>query len=156
MLTPVTTLVATSLPGSYPGDGVAPVVGPVTVLAFTLPLAGPPPNVLQPPVPQTCQNSVPNVALRVLVVDQDGAAVDLSTALGLQLWLLAPNQTKKPVVAALVNNGMDGLLEAVTDATTLPQAGTWGIQAQLQFGTALLETRWGYFKVDANVVDFGL
>lgn len=154
MLTPITTLTLPGLVGSFPPPGVVPPVGPVVTLAFTLPLAGPPPNVIQSPVPQTCQNSVPNVALRVLVVDQDGAPVDLSTANQLQLWLLAPNQTKKPVAAALVSNGLDGLLEAMTDPDTLPQAGTWGLQAHLVFGANVLESRWGYFNVDANVVDF--
>lgn len=154
MLMPVTTLTANGLPGSYPPAGPAAVVGPVTTLAFVLPLAGPPANIIQPPAPQSCQNSVPNVALQVLVVDQDGQPVDLSTASALQLWLLAPNQVKVPIPAALVSNGLDGLLAAVTDADTLPQAGTWGLQAQLQFSIAFLETRWGYFAVLPNVVDF--
>jgi hypothetical protein len=154
MLTPITTLALPGLIGSFPPPGVVPPVGPVVVMSFTLPMAGPPPNIIQPPVPQTCQNSTPNVALRVLVVDQDGVAVDLSTVNLVQLWLLAPDQSKKPVAAALVSNGLDGLLEALTDPDTLPQAGTWGIQAQLQFGGNILETRWGYFAVLPNVVDF--
>lgn len=152
MLAPITTL-GTYGPSPYPGPGLVLVVGPIVDLAFVLPLAGPPPNVILPPMPQSCQNSVPNVALQVLVVDQDGNPVDISSATGLQLWLLAPDQTKVPVPAALVNNGLDGLLEAVTDADTLPQAGMWGIQAQLQFGTTILETRWGYFAALQNVVD---
>ncbi len=153
MLAPITTLASTGLPGSYPPVGLTPVVGPVVSLEFVLDLAGPPPNVIQPPAPQSCQNSTPNVALTVLVVDQDGNAVDLSAATGLQLWLLAPDQTKVLVAAAFVSNGMDGLIQAVTDSDTLPQAGTWGLQAQLQFGTTVLETRWGYFAALTNVVD---
>jgi hypothetical protein len=154
MLTPITTLGLPGLLGSFPPPGLVPPVGPVVTMNFTLALAGPPPNVIQPPVPQTCQNSVPNVALRVLLVDQDGAPIDISTANQLQFWLLAPDHTKKPVAAALVSNGLDGLLEALTDPDTLPQAGTWGLQAQLTFGANVLESRWGYFAVDANVVDF--
>lgn len=154
MLTPITTLAPHGLPGSWPPAGAVPLVGPLVVLDFTLPLAGPPPNLIQPPLPQSCQNSVPNVALRVLVVDQDGEAVDLSAASELQLWLLAPNQVKVPVAAALVSNGLDGLLQAITTADTLPQAGTWGVQAQLQYGETRLETRWSYFAVLPNVVDY--
>lgn len=154
MLTPITTLGLPGLLGSYPPPGNVPVVGPVVVLDFILALAGPPPNVIQPPVPQSCQNSVPNVALRALIVDQDGEAIDLSIASGLQFWLLAPDQTKVPVTASFLNNGMDGLIQAVTDADTLPQAGTWGLQAQLQFGAVMLESRWAYFSVLSNVVDF--
>lgn len=153
MLTPITTLALPGLLGSFPPPGPTPTVGPVVALDFVLPLAGPPPNIIQPPAPQSCQNSTPNVALRALIVDQDGQPIDLSTAEALQFWLLAPNQVKVPVPAAFVSNGMDGLIEAVTDANTLPQAGTWGIQAQLQFGASLLESRWGYFAVLTNVVD---
>lgn len=155
MLAPITTLQITGLPGSWPPPGVTPVVGPIVSLAFTLPLAGAPPNIIQPPVPQTCQQSTPNVALQVLVVDQDGAPVDLSAASALQLWLLAPDGTQRPIPAALVTNGLDGLLQAITDADTLPQAGTWGIQAQLQYGVSLLETRWGYFAAAPNIPDLG-
>ena len=154
MLAPITTLGLPGLLGSYPPPGVSPVVGPLVTLDFILALSGPPPNIIQPPAPQSCQNSVPNVVLSVEVVDQDGNAVDISATTGLQLWLLAPDGTKVPVAAAFVSNGLDGLLEAVTDADTLPQAGTWGIQAQLQYGTTLLETRWAYFSVLPNVGDF--
>ncbi len=154
MLTPVTTLTAAGLPGPYPPDGVTPVVGPVAAIAFVLPLAGAPANVIQPPMPQSCQTSTPNVALRAQLVDQDGAPLDLSGATAVQFWLLAPGGQMIPVQAAFATNGMDGRIEAVTDADTLPQAGTWGIQAQAQFGVALLETRWGYFAALANVVDF--
>jgi hypothetical protein len=153
MLTPITTLGLPGLVGAWPPPGAAPVVGPVVTLAFTLPLAGPPQNVIQPPVPQTCQQSVPNVALQVLVVDQFGLPVDISEAEALQLWLLAPDGTKRPLAAAFVSNGLDGLLRAITDAATLPEAGAWGLQAQLQFGANLLETRWGYFAAAPNVVD---
>lgn len=153
MLTPYTTLALPGLLGSFPPPGVNPVVGPLVVLDFVLALAGSPANIIQPPMPQSCQNSTPNVALQILVVDQDGDALDISAASALQIWLLAPNQTKIPITAAFVNNGMDGLIEAITDADTLPQAGTWGIQAQLQFGNTLLESRWGYFAALPNVVD---
>lgn len=154
MLNQVTTLGTYGGPTSWPPIGVSPVVGPVVTLDFVLALAGPPPNVIQPPVPQTCQNSVPNVALQAQIVDQDGDPIDLSSASLVQLWLLAPDQTKKPITAAFVSNGMDGLIEAITDAGTLPQAGTWGLQAQLQFGVTILESRWAYFAVLPNIVDF--
>lgn len=154
MLAPITTLLPHGTPGSWPPAGVVPVVGPVVEFAFVLALAGPPPNVIQPPVPQTCQAACPNVALRALLVDQAGAPLDLSAATGLQYWLLTPSQAMFPIPAAFVSNGLDGLIEALTGPDTLLQTGTWGIQAQLQFGATTMVSRWGYFAVAPNVVDF--
>ncbi len=153
MLAPITSLSSFGAPCGAPALGITPVVGPVVTLAFTLPIAGPVPNVIQAPVPQSCQNSMPNVQLEVEVVDQDGNAVDISSAIGLQLWLLAPDGSPRPVPAAFVSNGMDGLLEYTTSAEDLTEAGLWGLQAQLTFGAQILTTRWAYFAVEPNVVD---
>lgn len=153
MLAPITTLATHGGPTAAPPIGLPAVAGPVVTLAFTLPLAGPVPSVIQPPVPQSCQNSSPNVALQVLVVDQAGAAVDVSEATGLQLWLLAPDGTPQPVQAAFVSNGLDGLIQHVVSAGELVEAGLWSVQAQLTFDTQVLLTRWGVFGVDANVAD---
>ncbi len=153
MLATITTRGRYGCPVHSPGPGVLPVVGPVVTLAFILPLAGPVPNVIQPPVPQSCQNAAPNVALQVQVVDQDGNPVDLSSALLLTLWLLAPGGAAVPVTAALVSNGRDGKLQYITNSGDLPQAGLWGVQAALNYGGNLLTTRWAYFAVEPNVVD---
>lgn len=153
MLAPITTLAPHGFLTSAPPEGLAPVVGPVVALEFILGLAGPVPNVILPAVPQSCQNSCPNVALQVLIIDQDGNVIDLSTASGLQFWLLEPGGPAIPVPASFVSNGMDGMIQFITNAGTLPVAGLWGIQAQLQFGISLLLSRWGYFAVESNVVD---
>lgn len=153
MLTPLTTLGTYGGPAPAPPEGVVPVTGPVTILAFTLPIAGPVPNIILPPAPQSCQNSCPNVALQVLVVDQDAQPVDLSTATNLQLWLLDPAGIATPVPAAFVSNGMDGLIQFITSAEDLPERGLWQVQAQMSFGANLIATRWASFQVDANVVD---
>lgn len=133
-----------------PGPGVAPVAGPVVTLSFTLPLAGPAPGDLPLDPPQTCQAETPNVALQATVVDQSGAAVDLSAADALLLWLWAPDGTLRPVPAAFVSNGRDGLIEYITAPTDLNEAGQWEIQAQVTFGTQTLRTRLASFQVESN------
>lgn len=154
MLAPITTLTPNGLPGPAPAEGLVPPIGPIVILAFTLPIAGPVPNVIQPPVPQSCQNACPNVALQALVIDQAGAPVDLSAASSVSFWLLGPDGTPRPVVAALVNNGADGLIQYLTSNQDLPEAGTWALQAQLVFGSTVIVTRWAYFNVEPNVADF--
>lgn len=137
----------------FPGPGVPSVAGPVVTLAFTLELAGPVPHELPILPPQQTQNSMPNVALQVAMVDQAGNAVDLSAATALQFWLLAPDGTVRPMPAALVTNGLDGLIQHVTTAQDLNEAGLWRIQAQVTFGTQVLLTSWGYFRAGLNIID---
>lgn len=153
MLAPLTSLSPHGLPFGSGEEGLVPPIGPVVTLAFVLPLAGPAPNVIEPPVPQSCQNSSANVALQVLVVDQAGAPVDLSAATGLQFWLLAPDSAPRAVVAEFVSNGMDGMIFFVASAADLPETGLWEVQAQLTFETTVMTTRWGKFWVGPNVVD---
>lgn len=153
MIAPITTLGLYGGPVPAPNEGLVPVVGPVVILAFILPLGGPVPNVILPPVPQSCQNSVPNIVLQALVVDQDGDPVDLSAAALLEFLLLAPDGVTQPVVASFVSNGYDGLIQYITDADDLTEVGLWQLQARLTFGTQVLLTRLGTFGVDSNVED---
>lgn len=154
MLTQITTLGTYGGPSSAPPVGPSPVLGPVVTLAFVLPIAGPVPNVIVPPVPQSCQNSSPNVSLEVLVVDQDGNPVDLSTAASLELWLLSPTGIPRTVPAVVVSNGLDGKLFYTVSAQDLPEAGLWSVQAQMTFGVQVIVTRWGTFWASKNAADF--
>jgi hypothetical protein len=122
-------------------------------LSFVLPIAGPVPNVIEPPVPQSCQNACPNVSLEVELVDQDGEPIDLSEASELQFWLRAPDGSFRPVPAAFSSNGIDGLISYLTTSADLTEAGLWSIQAQATFDTNVIVSRWGYFAVEPNVVD---
>lgn len=153
MLSTITTRGRAGYRTRFPGPGVPSVAGPIVVLSFALPLAGQVPHVLQITPPQQCQNSVPNVALQVAVLDQNGNAVDISAANALQFWFLAPDNTARPVPAAFVSNGLDGLLQHITSAQDLNEAGLWRIQAQITFGTQTLLTSWGCFWAGNNVVD---
>lgn len=153
MLNSITTLAPHGLPMAGPSEGVAPVSGPLVVLAFTLQLGGPVANEIQPPAPQSCQNSCPNVALQVQVVDQNGNPVDVSTANALEFFLLAPDGVPQQVAASLLSNGLDGMLQYVTTDEDLEVVGVWQIQAQLTFGSEVLRTRWAPFGVDANIGD---
>lgn len=151
MFTPITSPSPHGVPFSGGAAGLVPVVGPLVTLAFVLPMAGPVPSDLELDPPQSCQPSTPNVAIQVAVVDQDGAAVDLSEATALQFWLLAPDGTPRPVPAAFASNGLDGLLEYVTTAEDLPQTGLWNLQAQMTFRTQILLTRIGKFSTTENI-----
>ena len=153
MLAPTTGLCTYGTGPAAFSPGPTPAVGPVVELSFTLALAGPVLSALPLTPPQQCQNSTPNVALQVAVVDQNGDAVDLSAATALQFWLLAPDGTPRPVPASFVSNGLDGLIEYVTTAQDLNEAGLWSIQAQVTFGTSVLLTGWGSFVAAGNIVD---
>jgi hypothetical protein len=150
MLAPITTLAPFGLPFPAPGPGVIPVGGPISTLAFTLPLAGPVPSLLQG-APQACQDSTPNVQLAVTVVDQDGNPVDLSAATSLQLWVQAPDGTPVPLPAAFGSNGLDGVLVYTTSAEDLTQDGLWRVQAAVGFGATTVTTFWGEFYVGPNI-----
>lgn len=141
------------LPLAGEAEGFVPPAGPVTILAFTLPLAGPPPNTILPEAAQSCQRATPNVGLQVELLDQDGAPVPLGAASSLQFWLRAPDGVFFPVPAALVSNGLDGLMQYVTKAGDLAQVGLWALQAQAVFGPNVLLSRWAYFAVEPNVAD---
>lgn len=150
MLAGITTRGRFGAPTRYPGPGKPAVAGPVVTLSFTLALAGPVPNAL-PDAPQQCQAETPNVALQVAVVDQNGDAVDISSVTAMVLWMRAPDGSARPVVPSLVTNGLDGLLQYVTSAVDLSEAGLWQLQAQLTFETQVLLTAWGEFQAAENI-----
>ena len=130
----------------YPGPGLAPIAGPIVTIGLNLALAGPVPADLPVDPPQSCQAGNPNVAILVTVVDQDGNAVDLSTANAMELWLVAPDATVRPVPAAFASNGLDGNIEYVTAPGDLNEAGLWRVQAALTFGARQMVTRLGEFR----------
>lgn len=154
MIEQVTALSLNDTPGPAQVGGSLPFTGPLVTLDFILPLGGPVPNIILPPVPQSCQNSCPNVVLQATIVDQDGNAVDLSGASAVDFFLLAPDGVPQPVAASFVSNGMDGLIQYVTTEDDLTERGLWQIQAQITFGTQVIRSRWAAFNVDANIGDF--
>lgn len=152
MLTPITVL------GTYgtspaPGPGPTLPAGPVFTLTFVLPIAGPVPNIILPPVPQSCQKYCPNISLQAEIVDQEGNVVDLSTASSLVILLSPPDGFAQEFPATLVSNGLDGLLQYLTVASDLNEVGSWGIQSQITYGATVLRTRWAYFSVEKNISD---
>ena len=65
----------------------------------------------------------------VTVTDADGAAVDVSGALTLQLRFRPPSAPTFVCAATPVTDGADGKINYVTQAGDLSEAGEWELQA---------------------------
>jgi hypothetical protein len=85
------------------------------------------------------------IALIVVVVDETGTVVNISTASTLTILLLPPgNSPTNPLLtkpAMLDTNGVDGAMRYTTQAGDLSVAGTWQIQGQVVIGSAMWSTR---------------
>lgn len=119
-------------------------------LNFTLPVAGPSPAEFDQ-TPQKCQAENDNIKLVVFVVDDDGEIVNVRNATELKLRLLAPDSTTIDRAAALYTNGIDGALQYTTVLADLKQAGLYRLQAKYTIAGKTQTTRWGQFRVGANV-----
>ncbi len=64
----------------------------------------------------------------VTVVDQAGAAVNISGATELTIYLTRPNRTVLTKTAVLDTNGVNGKMKYVTQSGDLSVAGTWKVQ----------------------------
>lgn len=70
-------------------------------------------------------------ALVVAMVDETGAAIDVSTATTKQIWLGKPNSPDATVLTKTAVNdttGADGKIKYVTVSGDLSNAGEWSIQ----------------------------
>lgn len=86
------------------------------------------------------------IALIVVVVDETGTVVNISTASTLTILLLPPTQSNPAAAlltkpAVLDTNGVDGAMRYTTQAGDLSVAGTWQIQGQVVIGSAMWSTR---------------
>lgn len=89
-------------------------------------------------------------ALRLLVQDEAGV-VDISSAVTLEITLWKPDTTTSVKTAVLVTDGTDGLMEYVTQAADLDQAGVWKIQGKVVFAGSTFYTLVNNFRVYANL-----
>ena len=69
-------------------------------------------------------------ALRV-TIEEDGAALDISTATTKQILLVKPSMTKLTKTAVFVTDGTDGVIEYVTIAGDLDELGNYSIQGYI-------------------------
>lgn len=70
---------------------------------------------------------------RGTIVDETGAAVDVSTAITLQMIFTPPVGTKLTKTASLNTDGKDGKIKYVTGGTDLSVAGEWKVEAYVVF-----------------------
>lgn len=123
---------------------------PMIPLNFTLPVAGPVDAVLDFDV-QACQTENDNIQLVVYVVDRDGNAISLRDASVKKIVLLAPDDTVITKDASFLTSGVDGALQYTTKIGDLKEDGTYQLQAQYTIGGKVQTTRWGKFRVGANI-----
>ena len=89
----------------------------------------------------------------ILTVQEDGVAVNISTATVKQIKLRKnPSGITKIFTAAFVTTGADGKIKYVTTAVSdLDEAGTWEAQAYIELPTGKWNSDPANFTVEANL-----
>lgn len=100
-------------------------------------------------------DAVPHVGdvglpLVVQAVDQDGAAINLSSATTLTIYLTKPDGTVLTKAGALDTTGANGMFKYVTQSGDLSAAGRWKIQGYFAVGSFSGSTREDSFQVNAS------
>lgn len=86
------------------------------------------------------------------VTIKDGAdIVDVSNVDSKLLFFQKPDGTLLTKEATLYSDGLDGIIEYTTQSGDLDQAGTWQIQAKIEFGTDVFYTNIEKIKVYRNL-----
>lgn len=88
---------------------------------------------------------------RVTIKD-DGVTVDVSSVDSKLIYLQKPDGTTLAKTASYYTDGTDGIIQYVTESGDLDQAGTWQIQAKIDFGTDIFSTDIQKFKVVRNLI----
>jgi len=89
--------------------------------------------------------------IQALILDQAETIVDLSGATVLQYILYKPSKTIVELNCSLVNDGTDGLMEFITDASTLNEAGFYSLQGYIEVSTNKWHTDTIKFRVYPNL-----
>lgn len=87
---------------------------------------------------------------RITIKDGD-AIVDVSSVDSKIIYLQKPSGTTLTKTATLYTNGTDGVIQCVAENGDLDEAGTWQIQAKIDFGTDVFNTNIDKFKVLRNL-----
>lgn len=88
---------------------------------------------------------------RVTIKD-DGVVVNVSSVDSKVIYLQKPDGTTLTKTASYYTDGTDGIIQYVTESGDLDQAGTWQIQAKIDFGTDVFSTDIQKFKVIRNLI----
>ena len=89
--------------------------------------------------------------LRVTIYDGT-EIVDVSNVDSKTIYLQKPTGETLTKTAVYYTDGTDGIIQYVTESGDLDQAGTWQIQAKIDFGTDVFNTNIEKFKVLRNLV----
>lgn len=97
------------------------------------------------------QVGVVGAVIQMALVDQDGAALDVSTAT-LAAYLQSPRGKMMTVVPVVVNTGSDGFIKYTTTAATdLDCEGPWRIQAKVTISGNVFPSKSVSFDVRQNL-----
>ncbi len=88
------------------------------------------------------------VALIIRAVRSDGTPEDLSTSTSLEMSIRGPSGPTQLKQASLTSGGGDGMLQYVTQAGDLNEAGKWEYQGHWMKDGAPRHTHRGAFRVD--------
>lgn len=86
-----------------------------------------------------------------LLINEDGIAVDLSTAAVKNILFGKPDGTVVTKPAAFVTSGVDGKITYSTIAGDLDEAGVWTVQGYVETATQKLWTDTIQFLVKSNL-----
>lgn len=92
-----------------------------------------------------------DTALVVRVVDESGAAVDVSAASVRRILLRRPGGTLLTRAAVNDTTGTDGKIRYQTAAADLDVPGQWAVQGYVEVGSAKFHTAWEWFPVEKNL-----
>lgn len=87
---------------------------------------------------------------RVTIKDCD-TIVDVSTVNSKTIYFQKPDSSTLTKAASYYTDGTDGIIQYVTESGDLDQAGTWQIQARVDFGADVFNTNIEKFKVLRNL-----
>ena len=92
-------------------------------------------------------------SFKLTINDEDGVALDVSTATTRRILFTKPDATVLTKTASLVNSGTDGMIKYVSQSGDLSIAGLWQIQAYISFsGVTEMYSNVANFRVHNNLV----
>lgn len=103
----------------------------------------------------TCKEEVHvgdiGTALRITLTEDCTTILNLTGSSSITMYLLKPDASVLTVTASTVGSPVDGIVEYLTQAGDLDQAGTWKIQVQVQFPSGTWKSNIEKFKVYPNL-----
>lgn len=90
----------------------------------------------------------------IVVVIENGAPKNISSATAKIIYLRKPNGSVLVKQAGFTTNGDDGKIEYKCVASDLDMPGKWRVQGYVEMGSDVWPTDGEFFEVDENLVEF--